>query len=121
VATGPHKDRVDVAKISIYYVVLLRWDNVTAFAKQESVPWPLEDTKADAWSEFERMWHKIGIASAQEGSCNITCYKARVFPAAADPTAKLKTEDAAAVGAAPARKHDLKYMSFHGFDGFNHE
>ena len=94
--TPQYEKRVDVAKISVYFVVLLRWcaampmslehgshlmaahacrDEVQGFAKNESIAWPWESDKQAAWNEFERMWNLIGITSTKEGGCNITCYK----------------------------------------------
>ena len=82
VVSGVKKSRVDIAKVSIYYTTLLRWDEMQGFAKNESIPWPLEPTKEAAWQEFTRMWNIIGISSAKEGSCNYTCFKNEVFPSA---------------------------------------
>ena len=73
-------DRVSAAKISIYYVMLLRWEEMYNFAGKHSIPWPLETSKQEAWAEFERVWNKVGIRSEREGLCNITCFKAQVFP-----------------------------------------
>ena len=48
-----YRKRVDVAKLSIYYPLLLRWDEMSAFAKNESLPWPLlETTKKQALGWF---------------------------------------------------------------------
>lgn len=117
VVTGVKKSRVDIAKISIYYTTLLRWDEMQEFAKNESIPWPLEETKQAAWQEFTRMWNIIGIGSTREGSCNFTCFKDQVFPSAQIDMEPNKTDDQSAntntiVEANSAAGSHLKYMSY---------
>ena len=73
--------RVHVAKVSVYYVLLLRWDEMKSFAGAHAIPWPVETEKLAAWNEFERMWEKIGIKSEQESGCDIKCFRAKVFNA----------------------------------------
>ena len=80
VATAPqYKRRVDVAKMAVLYVVLLRWSEVQMFARNASVSWPWEATKQSAWQEFTRVWDLIGIVSIHAGGCGYTCLKAQVF------------------------------------------
>ena len=100
VVSGVQKSRVDIAKVSIYYTALLRWEEMEGFAKNESIPWPLEATKQAAWQEFTRMWNIIGISSTKEGSCDYACFKKQVFPA--ETSAETKEV---------AGSH-LKYMSY---------
>merc|ERR1712166_57397 len=79
-ANDPAKQgRVHVAKMSIYYVLLLRWDEMKSFATANSIPWAVEHTKQLAWNEFALMWKRIGILSEREGSCDINCFHAQVF------------------------------------------
>jgi len=42
-----YRERVDVAKLAIYYPMLLRWEEMAAFAKSETLPWPLLETTKD--------------------------------------------------------------------------
>eukprot|EP01051_Picozoa_sp_SAG22_P002269 SAG22_NODE_100_length_20558_cov_10.189305_4_plen_143_part_00 len=44
--------RMDVAKLAVYYPMLLRWDEMRDFAKRESLAWPLEQTKEAAVDWF---------------------------------------------------------------------
>lgn len=74
------QERVHVAKVSVYYVLLLRWDEMMNFAGSHKIPWPIEVDKESAWKEFARMWNKIGITSEREGSCDFKCFQAMVFP-----------------------------------------
>lgn len=90
--------RVDTAKIAVYYVVLLRWDEIQSFAKKESIAWPWEPTKEAAMAEFNRVWDVLKIVSTKEGSCNYTCYKAQVFPNGTDAAS-------AAVAPMPVHRH----------------
>ena len=78
-----YNERVQVAKVSIYYVLLLRWDEMYDFAATHSIDWPVEPDKQSAWEEFDRLWHKIGITSTREGSCDIECFHAKVFKSTA--------------------------------------
>ena len=73
------KGRVNIAKISIYFVVLVRWDEMQLYAKVSHTPWPLEATKKQAWAEFTYMWKLVGIKSEREGSCDYECFCKQVF------------------------------------------
>lgn len=46
-----HQDRLDRSKLAVYYVLLLRWSEIMAFAEQEKIPWPIESTLQDAFNE----------------------------------------------------------------------
>jgi hypothetical protein len=82
------KGRVDIAKISIFFVVLVRWDEMQLYAKVAAIPWPLEPTKKQAWEEFSRMWKLLGIKSEREGSCDYDCFCKQVFKV--DPPSSCK-------------------------------
>jgi hypothetical protein len=56
VAKLQYRARVEAAKISVTFVVLLRWDEIWAFAQREKIAWPWEATKGAAWVEFSRVW-----------------------------------------------------------------
>ena len=73
------KGRVNIAKISIYFVILVRWDEMQLFAKTFGTPWPLETTKKEAWAEFTSVWKAMGIKSEREGSCDYDCFCKQVF------------------------------------------
>merc|ERR1711964_436194 len=69
VATAQYRTRVDVAKISVYYVVLLRWSEVRTFATKERIAWPWEPTKEAAWREFSRVWNATGMKTTAVVGC----------------------------------------------------
>jgi len=76
-----HQNRVHVAKISVYYVILQRWDEMYDFATKTWLkPWPLEATKEEAFTEFSRIYNILGITTVREGSCDLPCFKSMVFP-----------------------------------------
>jgi hypothetical protein len=79
-AQQQYKARVDVAKVSVYYVVLLRWEEVQGFATNESVPWPWEPTKHAAWQEFTRVWKILDVKTTHEGHCDYACFEQQVWP-----------------------------------------
>ena len=58
--------RVDAAKVSTYYIVLVHWQAVTAFAGGD---WPLENTKEAAWQEFSRLWNATGMTFGSAFNC----------------------------------------------------
>ena len=44
--------RMDIAKLAVYYPMLLRWEEMQRFAANESLPWPIEQTKKAALDWF---------------------------------------------------------------------
>eukprot|EP01050_Picozoa_sp_SAG11_P026889 SAG11_NODE_6604_length_1280_cov_3.090601_1_plen_209_part_00 len=44
--------RMNIAKLAVYYPMLLRWEEMQSFAKNESLPWPIEQTKKAALEWF---------------------------------------------------------------------
>jgi hypothetical protein len=71
--------RVDAAKLSTYYIVLVHWQNVTAYAAAANQSWPLERTKDAAWYEFTRVWNETGMTVASEFRCDLSCVRAQLF------------------------------------------
>ena len=68
--------RVDAAKVSTYYIVLVHWQAVTAFAGGD---WPLENTKEAAWQEFTRVWNETGMTVGSAFNCDLGCVRAQLF------------------------------------------
>ena len=68
--------RVDAAKVSTYYIVLVHWQAVTAFAGGD---WPLENTKEAAWQEFTRVWNATGMTFGSAFHCDLGCVRAQIF------------------------------------------
>jgi hypothetical protein len=51
--------RIGVAKLAVWYPMLLRWDEMWNFAKNESFVWPLEETKEAAVDWFVEFGSKL--------------------------------------------------------------
>jgi hypothetical protein len=68
--------RVDAAKLSTYYIVMVHWQEVTAFA---GAAWPLERSKEAAWGEFSRAWNDTGVTFASEFKCDLGCVRTQLF------------------------------------------
>jgi hypothetical protein len=56
---GIRSGRIDVVKLAVYYPILLRWDEMRDFAKNESLPWPLEETKEAAVDWFVQVGSQL--------------------------------------------------------------
>ena len=79
VAGTPYRGRVDLAKLTVYYVILLRWDTIKAFATQHSVDWPLEATKLAAFGEFARVYKENGMTHLSEGGHDLQWLNKTIF------------------------------------------
>ena len=51
-AGSKYRERVEVAKLAVYYPILLRWDEMRGFATNSSLDWPIEPTKDAALDWF---------------------------------------------------------------------
>lgn len=51
-AGSKYHQRVQMAKLAVYYPILLRWDEMHSFATNHSLAWPIEATKDDALNWF---------------------------------------------------------------------
>eukprot|EP01043_Picozoa_sp_COSAG02_P013486 COSAG02_NODE_540_length_20599_cov_14.046339_8_plen_117_part_00 len=71
--------RVDTAKLSVYYIVLVHWQNVTAFAAARGEKWPLENNREAAWREFTRVWNETGVTVGSEFHCDLSCVHSQLF------------------------------------------
>ena len=80
VVTGKQRARVEVVRQSVYYIALQRWDELRGFAQNRSIEWPLAATKAEAWTEFSRVWNSSGTRSVSQGLCGLACFREQVFP-----------------------------------------
>jgi hypothetical protein len=58
--------RVETAKMSVWFLLLARWDEVRAFAANQTIAWPAEAEKADALIWFERVWNASGAVAWDE-------------------------------------------------------
>ena len=67
---------MDAAKLSTYYIVMVHWQEVTAFA---GAAWPLERSKEAAWGEFSRAWNETGVTFASEFKCDLGCVRTQLF------------------------------------------
>ena len=77
-ATTPgtlERNSVDVAKLSVYYVAVIRWDELWGFAEGANLTWPLEPNRTAAWTEFSRIWNETGASSAMEGNFGLADIK----------------------------------------------
>lgn len=72
---------VGTASMSPTFVVLLRWDEVRAFADASKLTWPLAETKAAAFEAFAAVWNATGVLIESEGYCDLACFRQLVFPA----------------------------------------
>jgi hypothetical protein len=64
--------RVDRAKLGLYFVALLRWDEIRAYAEGINQPWPLEATVSEAFEEYSRV--------ANDTASVLRCYFAENYP-----------------------------------------
>ena len=51
-------DRIDRARLSVYYVLMLRWDEMYAYATRHDAPWPIEPTLGAAFQAFSAVANK---------------------------------------------------------------
>jgi len=66
VEEGKHKDRLENAMLPIYYVAMLRWDEMKAWSAAEGEEWVLEDGLGDAFEFFSGACDKKGILLMNE-------------------------------------------------------
>eukprot|EP01047_Picozoa_sp_COSAG01_P031344 COSAG01_NODE_2222_length_8137_cov_49.268972_6_plen_679_part_00 len=66
--------RVDRAKMGLYFVVLLRWAEMRAYAQSSGETWPMEATVDQAFQEYSRV--------ANDTASVLRCYFAENYPAA---------------------------------------
>jgi|EP01047_Picozoa_sp_COSAG01_P062755 hypothetical protein len=59
--TAKYVERVERASLGTVYVMLWRWDEMQAFAANESILWPLrQTTKEAAFTSFEFIYNRTG-------------------------------------------------------------
>jgi hypothetical protein len=75
---GKFKDRLDVAKLPVYYVILLRWDEFAAWAGDNGVAWPVEQSMEEAFGWFEGVYEKKGVALLNEWGNDINWLKTQL-------------------------------------------
>ena len=67
---GRYAVRLGTAKLAVYYPILLRWREIRAFARSESLHWPLEESReaALAWFlGFGRALQPLPLTHLNEG------------------------------------------------------
>ena len=71
----PERRRVEVAKLSVLYVAVIRWDELWGFAEGANLSWPLAPNNTAAWTEFASVWNYTGASSAMEGTFGLVRIK----------------------------------------------
>jgi len=71
--------RVDEAGMAVMYVALFRWDELTAFAASEALPWPYNATKRPQFDEFKRRYEQVGITMLDENGHDIEWMEEALF------------------------------------------
>ncbi|EGD82397.1 hypothetical protein PTSG_03040 [Salpingoeca rosetta] len=77
--SGVFQRRVDRTKLAAYYIILLRWDEMRAFAAAAKYPWPIEPKKKNAFNEFARVYHLEGITHLSESGHDLKWLEGRVL------------------------------------------
>jgi len=72
---------IEVAKLSVYYVTLQRWDEIYGWATDNGVAWPIEGTKEEAYDEFARIYDEQDITHLREAQEGIDWFHDAVFGA----------------------------------------
>ena len=81
VAGGDQKyvQRTELAAMSIYFVILQRWDEIKKWSAGNGVDWPMEEEKQDAYDVFERIYDENGVTHLVEWQEGIDWFKEAVF------------------------------------------
>merc|ERR1712080_650083 len=66
VSLGVQAARIRTAKLVVWYCMLLRWEELRAFAVQEGVAWPIPLSLDDALREFVGIAQDIGLDNFNE-------------------------------------------------------
>jgi hypothetical protein len=66
-----YNERLKVAQMSVYYVALIRWKELLAFATTQGLAWPFGNSFTAAWAEFASTWTRVGATMAMEGGFNL--------------------------------------------------
>ena len=53
--------RLEAVELGTMYVVLLRWDEMTAWSKANDIDWPVAGTKQDALAAFTQVYRREGM------------------------------------------------------------
>ena len=72
--------RVEEAGMPLMYVVLFRWGEVKAYAKQAGVAWPYNATLRPQFDEFKRRYQHLAMSKLDERGRNITWMEQALFP-----------------------------------------
>lgn len=65
-----HVYRLDGAKLATYFTILVRWDEMRAWAAAQAMSWPIEATKQGAYNEFMRV---ANASAGNDGAWYFSC------------------------------------------------
>ena len=77
-----HIYRLDCAKLATYFTILVRWEEMRAWAAAQAMAWPIEATKQGAYNEFMRA---ANASANADGSWYFSYDGASVRPTAKQP------------------------------------
>ena len=72
--------RVARASMPTQFVVLMRWDEIYAFATARHVPWPFNQSKRDQFDIFKQLYVQTNVARLNEGGQDINWLEKQLFP-----------------------------------------
>lgn len=55
-ADGPYHQRLEGARLSGLFVLLLRWDEMRSYAKAHQIVWPVSEQKGQVLEDFARVY-----------------------------------------------------------------
>ena len=74
--SGEAKKRIVKASMSVLYPILWNWDEVTSFARAESIEWSsvmAPQTKQAAWGRFAELYNSTGTHMLNNGQGHDGC------------------------------------------------
>ena len=75
-------ERLDRAKLSVFYVLLLRFEEMQSFVHEHKLTWPLPATqtsKQQVYNEFARVYAHNGMTHLSEGGHDLRWLHTQVF------------------------------------------
>jgi len=68
-APGPqYQSRIDLVKLSLYFVAMIRWQDLCSYAQQNNLEWPMENNINDAFNWFSQIFNQWGILTLRESA-----------------------------------------------------
>ena len=71
-----HVVRIERASMAANYVMLWRWDEFDQYARNHSLPWPIQPTKQAAFDDFARIFNRTGSEHVVCGHGGTACMHA---------------------------------------------